>query len=224
MVATSGRAVWWGQHQFWAWDGGLRPLDCPLGDFLDSDVSVPNRGQTYGWHNGLFPEITWGYCSQSALTPDRYVTWNYQRNQWWHGALERSIGCEPGAFGLPILGDAAGFLYQHETGYLADGSPRGALVYAETGDLQDGEGDNGIFLAAIVPDLRQAELVRFRLRGQWEPEGPEDDFGAYELTRADGLIDTCLEARSLRLRVEGVNDGPWALGRIRLDVRPGAGR
>jgi hypothetical protein len=224
MVAMSGRAVWWGQHGFWLWDGALRPLDCPLTAFLDYDGNPVTRGKTFGYSVGVYPEVTWHYCSRNAGTPDSYVTWQYQRNRWWHGRLSRSIGCEPAAFGLPLLGSADGLVYQHETGWLADGAARGASVYAETGTIELEEGDRGIFVAAIIPDLERADLVQFRLTGQWEAEGPEDDLGTYQLTRADGLIDACLEARALRFRVEGLWDGPWALGRIRLDVRPGAGR
>jgi hypothetical protein len=224
MVAASGRCIWWSAHTFWKWDGGLAPLDCPLAEFLDEDVNPVYRGMTYGWHNGLFPEITWGYCSPAHSTPDSYITWHYGRDQWWTGKWDRTAGCEPGAFGLPLLGRTDGLIFQHETGWLDDGNPRGALVYAETGDLQDGEGDTGLFLEGLAPDLKFPEMVCFQLLGQWEPEGPEDDFGVYQLTRPDGLIDCCLETRSLRFRIEGVGDGPWALGRVRLLARPGAGR
>lgn len=224
MVAMTGRAVWWGLHGFWLWDGNVSPLPCPLTAYLQTLISPVTRAATYGYHNAIFPEVTWGFCGPGAQSPNLYVTWNYETNQWWHGKLDRSIGCEPGAFGLPLLGDSSGFVYQHETGYLADGAQRGPAVYAETGDLQLGDGDLGAYLDSIVPDLRGADLVQFRLFGQWEPQGEETDLGTYQLTRRDGIIDTCLETRSLRFRVEGVQDGSWALGRMRLEVRPGAGR
>lgn len=224
MVAMTGRAVWWGQHGFWLYDGAVRPLPCPLTAYLATQVSPVTRAAIYGFHNGIFPEVTWGYCGPGSQIPDSYVTWNYEDNLWWFGKLRRSIGCEPGAFGLPLLGDETGIVYQHETGWLDDGAQRGARVFAETGDLQLGDGDTGAYLDYIVPDLRGADLVQFRLTGQWEPNAPAEDFGTYRLTRQDGIIDTCLEARTLRLRVEGRQDGDWALGRMRLEVRPGAGR
>lgn len=227
MVALTGRAVWWGEHGFWLYDGALRPLDCPLTEFLSSDVNKSLRGKIYGWHNGLYPEVTWGYCAASSgsNTPDRYVTWCYATNKWWHGQLARSIGVEPGAFGLPLLGHASGIIYQHETGHLADGQPRGAAVYCETGDMQLGEADAGIFLSRIIPDLRRPDLVQFRLTGQWFPGDLSEDLGTFTTDeRTDGIIDACVETRALRLRIEGRTDGPWALGRVRLDLTPGAGR
>jgi hypothetical protein len=75
-----------------------------------------------------------------------------------------------------------------------------------------------------VPDLQQGNLVQFQIYGQWEPEGPQEDFGAYQLTRTDGIIDTLIESRALRLRVEGLLDGPWQLGRMRAITDPGSGR
>jgi len=224
MVAMTGRTVWMGQQSFWLYDGSVRPLACAIEGFVFDDMSAVTKSQAYGYHNGVFPEVTWGYPSGNALTPDSYVTWNYEDDVWTHGKLDRSMGCEPGAFGLPLLADSAGQVYQHETGWLADGAARGALVFAETGDLQLGEGDTGLFLTALIPDLKRAELVQFHLKGQWEPEGVEDDFGVFTLDRPDGIIDTCLETRSLRLRIEGLADGPWQLGRIRLEGVPGAGR
>ena len=224
MVALTGRSPWMGQQSFWIYDGAVRPLDCAIEGYIFSDISTITASQTFGFHNGVFPEVTWHYPSVNAMTPDSYVTWNYADNIWTHGRLERSIGCEPGAFGLPLLAAASGQVYQHETGYLDDGAPRGATVFAETGDIQLGEGDTGLFVSGLVPDLHRGDLVQFQFTGQYEPEGPQDDLGTYQLERADGLIDTLIEARTLRLRIEGLQDGPWQLGRIRLITDAGAGR
>lgn len=227
MCAMSGRAVWFGQgHNFWLYDGSVRPLPCPLADYLAIDINPVKVGNTYAYHNGVFPEVTWGYPStKSTEHPDSYITWNYVTNLWWHGRLERTSGCEPGAFGLPLMGDQDGYLYQHETGWMASGVPRGAAIFCETGDIQLGEGDRAVFVGSMIPDLRNPALVQFQIRGGWEPLDQLDYFGTFQLERSDGLIDLpCIETRAIRLRVEGLTDGPWALGRIRLDVRQGAGR
>ena len=224
MVGWAGRSVWMGKQSFWIYDGGVQPLPSDIDGFVFSDLNVVTAGQTFGYHNGIFPEITWHYPSAAATSPDHYVTWNYKDRLWTHGVLARSIGSEPGAFGLPLLGTVAGTVYQHETGYLADGAPRGAAVYAETGDLQIGDGDTLVQLDAIYPDLRQPQLVQFHLKGQLEAAAGETDFGVFAQERDDGVIDTLLDTRSLRLRIEGLQDGPWQLGRIRLGLTPGPGR
>ena len=224
MVSLGSRACWMGGETFWLFDGVVRPLDCDIQEFVFSDISKNVGSQTYGFHNGIFPEVTWGYPSVNALTPDSYVTWNYKDNLWTHGKIERSIGTEPGAFGLPLLGTAAGELLQHETGWFDDGAPRGASVFAETGDLQLSEGDTGLFIDALLPDLRRSDLVQFHLKGQWEAGAPIDDFGVFVDERGDGVIDALVETRQLRVRIEGLADGPWALGRMRINVLQGAGR
>jgi len=226
MVGFSGRAVWMGAQSFWLFDGAVRPLPCDVAGYVFSDINPTLAPLTSGYHNGVFPEVTWQYGSKAAAasTPDSYISWNYADNIWTHGRLERSTGCEPGAFGLPLMGDASGQLYQHESGFTADGVARGALVFAETGDLQLGEGDALVYLDAIYPDLSRGERVQFHLKGRLEAAGPEDDFGVFTLDRADGVIDACLETRSLRVRIEGVQDGLWQLGRVRLALGQGAGR
>lgn len=227
MVAFSGRSVWMGQSSFWLWDGSVRPLPCDIAAYIFNDVSPTLQSITAGYHNGVFPEVSWQYCSRAtaATTPDSYITWNYADNIWTHGRLPRSIGCEPGAYGLPLLGDAAGNVYQHETGWSADTAQRGSLVFAETGDLQLGDGDTLTFLEQLFPDLRLAGgSIQFHLKGQLEADGPETDFGVFPIVRTDGIIDACLETRSLRIRIEGVIDGPWQLGRMRIGISPGAGR
>ena len=226
MVGYAGRCAWMGLESFWIYDGSVRPLPCDIAGFLFADINPTYAPLTTGYANGIFPELSWQYPSKATTTntPDSYISWNYADNLWTHGKLERSAGCEPGAFGLPLMGNAAGQVFQHEAGWLDDGVSRCATIFAETGDLQIGDGDTLVYLDQIYPDLRGAGNVQFHLKGQLEAQGPEEDFGIFPVERDDGIIDACLETRSLRLRIQGWRDGLWQLGRIRLGMSPGAGR
>jgi len=46
----------------------------------------------------------------------------------------------------------------------------------------------------------------------------------FPITNDSGLTDVRFSARSLRMRIEALSDGPFALGKTRLIVRPGGTR
>jgi hypothetical protein len=144
--------------------------------------------------------------------------------------MARTGVTEPGAYGVPLMGDVNGFVYAHENGWTADGTMRGSTVFAETGDMQLGEGDAATCVRAFIPDARNQAQMQLHVFGQWEPEDVMQDFGVFPYTRTDGIIDALFEVRAMRLRVEGVDPElpgqvqPWALGRIRMDAVPGSGR
>jgi hypothetical protein len=40
----------------------------------------------------------------------------------------------------------------------------------------------------------------------------------------DGWVECRFSGRDIRLRVEGREDAPWSVGRMRFDAKPGGGR
>ena len=230
MVATSARTVWMGQETFWIFEGVPRVLVCDIQDLVFSNLNRNTQGRTVAAQNGLFPELWFFYPDKTSLEPNRYAAWNYQANIWIGGMMARSGVTEPGAYGFPLMGDINGFVYAHENGWTADGTMRGSSVYAETGDMQIGEGDQATVVRAFYPDARNLAQMQLHLFGQWEAADEMEDFGVFPYVRDDGVIDALVETRALRLRIEGVdpdNAGqvqPWALGRIRMDAVPGSGR
>ena len=230
MVATSARTVWMGQETFWIWEGVPMPLKCDIQDFIFSNLNRNTQGRVVACQNGLYPEIWFFYPDQTSVDPNRYAAWNYQQNIWIGGAMARTGCTEPAAYGRPLYGDVNGFVYGHEEGWLANGVQRGADVYAETGDMQLGQGDQGLCIRSIIPDFGNQQQAQIHLYGQWEPQDVMEDWGVFPYVRTDGIIDAMVEARVIRLRIEGVNQAtdaqvvPWTLGRIRLDVVPGSAR
>jgi hypothetical protein len=230
VASILGHTVWMGRQSFWQWYGVPVPLACPFQGFVFDNLSVTNSQRAFACANGVNPEIWFFYPDGNNVDPNRYVVWNFMTNQWFAGSLARTGGCEPASYGLPLMGDASGAVYAHETGFLADGADRGADVFAETGDIMLDQGDRAMLIRAIVPDLENQVQTQFRLSGSWEPEDELEDYGAFPYTRTDGLIDALVEARAIRLRIEGVPQAntslvaSWTLGRIALDAVPGAAR
>ena len=61
-----------------------------------------------------------------------------------------------GVFRYPILGDMYGTLHDHEVGVNKDG----ASVYAETGPISLGNGDNTMQVMQIIPDeVTQGDVI-----------------------------------------------------------------
>jgi hypothetical protein len=230
IASILGHTVWMGRETFWQWYGVPVPLACPFQGWVFENLSQTNAQHSFACANGVNPEIWFFYPDANNVEPNRYVVWNFQNNQWFAGELNRTAGCEPASYGLPLMGDATGQVYAHESGWLADGADRGNLVYAETGDFMLGQGDRGAMIRAIVPDLENIGQVQISLSGAWEPEDELEDYGAFPYVRTDGIIDALVEARALRLRIEGLTQATpgqvttWTLGRMAFDVVPGSAR
>jgi hypothetical protein len=87
-----------------------------------------------------------------------------------------------------------------------------------------GNGDNFMEVRQVIPATgHNYNVLNIKFYGRFTPEGAETVFGPYT-PRADGYTDTRVTAREARIRFENVADGDWSVGKIRLDVAPGAGR
>lgn len=128
-----------------------------------------------------------------------------------------------GARPYPIAGDRDGFLYDHERGWLDGNNTRIGQVYAESAVLQTGDGRNLVINQAIPANGRGYDSMKVRFYARQTAEGTERSFGPYT-ARADGYMDTRVNGRDVRLRIENAKDGDWALGNVRLEVKTGADR
>jgi len=230
-IAVGGnRAVWIGHSTFWMWDGALRPMPIPesalpVMAYVFKRMNRSSASKSFAFHNGTFPEFWFCYPSEGAVEPDSYVIWNYEQNLLSIGTLERTAGIGTGAENKPLMGDEAGQVFEHEFGYLADGTARGADVFCETGTLELANGERAAIVQAIIPDVSGDGAVRYVLTGRHEPNGGEFAMGSYTLTRADGVIDPdVMEARAIRLRIEEAEPGLWQVGRLALQIGQGARR
>ena len=114
-----------------------------------------------------------------------------------------------------------GHIYQHETGFLADGVTRVGDVYAESGTMALGAGEQAMSITRAQPDsFTGATKTRFKFYTRMTREGAETTHGPFT-TRSDGYMDVRFQARDIRLRVEATSDQDWTIGNMRLD---GTGR
>lgn len=221
-VATfDGRAAWMGREGFWLYSGGtVTPLPCTMGDYVYETVNRAwARFHAIASANGLFPEVWFFYPSATSDSEnDRYLIWNYTENWWSMGALSRSAMCDAGVYRFPLAADKGGVVYQHESGYLSAGLSRVGDVWAESGAISLGAGDQVMSITRAQPDsMRGAQSTRLRFYARQTREGAETTFGPY-LPRTDGYTDTRVAGRDVRVRIETTQDADWTIGSVRLNV------
>ena len=202
------------------YDGGVvRPLPSTVQDWIfDNNNPTTTRYTTAAGSNGLFPEVWFFYPSTMATENDQYVVWNYLDNWWAIGTLSRTCIASAGVLPSPLMATAEGHVYQHETGFLADGATRVGDVYAETGAMSVGSGEQMMSVLRAQPDsYTGATKTRFKFYTRATREGTETTHGPYT-TRSDGYMDVRFQARDVRLRVEATADENWTIGNMRLDA------
>lgn len=226
IVAFNGKAVWLSRFGFQLYNGGfVQPLECPIFNDIMAEMD-PLYGpfRIHASHNGAFPEIWWFYATTGNSEANRYVVWNYQENWWSWGYMSRSAMAPAEVFKLPYAGDANGNMYQQEVGWTDSGISRIGQVYAESGMLGIGNGDQGVEVRQVLPagghgysNLTTSFYTRMA------PEGAERTFGPYS-TRSDGYTDCRVSGRDARLRFASAQDADFGIGKIRFDVTTGPGR
>ena len=206
---------------FFIYDGVLRELPSEVYDYVYSDINLDQRSKFHAGLNSDFSEAWWFYCSAASNEIDRYVIWNYGEQNWSVGELPRTSWAPIGVFNKPLLVGVDGHLYEHETGWTANGTAIGAGRYIESGALSIAEGDRVMVVLKMLPDERTLGDTRVTFKTRFAPNDAETAFGPYPLS---AFTDLRFQARQVSLRVEGVADDDWRIGLPRFDVVEGGRR
>ena len=231
VVRIGANVAWPGLQTFWGYSGAVQPLKCDVDDWFFSLVNRQMVGRVFGSPNPAFSELWWDWPDEGSNECNRYIAVNYAdpNRPWTIGVRERTAADGTGVMDNPILAGpitpTAGALFLHEYSYLDDGLPRAptGAVYAESGNIVLAEGDHRFHVRQVVmDDVTPSGLgVRFLTREQ--PNGPEHDTGLYTVVH-DGLMDVRFSGRHIRMRIEALEDEPFAVGRPRLSIRKGGRR
>jgi len=211
VAAIDTAAIWMSKSGFFTYDGYVKPLPCEVSDYIFNNINYNQASKVYAVHNSQFGEIWWYYPSSGSNENDSYVTYNYRENHWNIGSLARTAGTDAGVFTNPLLVSSDGYIYEHEVGFAYDS----ASVYAESGPVQLGNGDNLMSVRQVVPDeqtLGEA-VVSFKTRNY--PTGAQSTFGPYT---AANPTDVRFMARQVNVKVTGAVLADWRIGVMRLDA------
>ena len=245
-VAGAGSFVaWMSLQNFWLYNGNIQVLGCDVKNWFFSVLNPGSAGRLFGSANPQFAEIWWDFPDENAVNGEcnRYIAMNYSgvmpgvysgqagsvAGYWLLGQRARTAGDRIGTLDYPILGGigpggAGGALYQHESGWTDNGTPRASAgeVFVESGSINQGEGDIRFHIKQLVfdstTDPALAANFGFRFFAKEQPwSKAEIDTGLYTEIH-DGLMDTRVSGRSVRMRLEATADAPFSVGRTRLDL------
>jgi hypothetical protein len=217
VAVTDNMAVWMSRSGFFVYDGYVRPLPCDVSDYVYRNLNLAEAAKIYAVHNSAFGEVWWFYPSEGSKEIDSYVSYNYRENHWAIGMLARTAGTDRNVFQQPMMVGTDGFVYEHEVGVQHDQ----ASIYAESGPVQLGVGDNIMAARELIPDELTQGDVQVSFATKFYPNATEYDFGPYSLNSPTSIRFT---ARQVKMKVEQTEQTNWRVGVMRIDAVPGGRR
>jgi hypothetical protein len=105
VVGTDRFAIWWGNRQFWTYDGAIQAIPCDVMEFLMADVNFGQASKITAVTNQSFSEIWWLYQSNTSTTTDvdSYVMYNHVDKTWWTGRIDRTAGIDRGTISRSVM-------------------------------------------------------------------------------------------------------------------------
>jgi len=217
VAAIDTAAIWMSSSGFWTYDGYVKPLPCDVSDYIFTNINYGQKSKVYAVHNSEFGEIWWFYPSSASNENDSYVTFNYRENHWAIGLLDRTAGVDAGVFTYPLMVDPDGLVYEHEVGYNYDGS----TLFAESGPVQLGNGDNIMSVRQVVPDEQTLGEAVVSFKTRLYPTGTQSTFGPFTAANPTSVR---FSGRQVNMVVTGAVLADWRVGIFRLDAVPAGKR
>jgi len=232
-VAVNDVIYWMGNAEFYLYSGSVQRIPCTVRDYVFNDFNTSQIEKVVAGSNVSFAEVWWFYPSSSSSENNRYVVYNYQENIWYVGTLSRTAWLDRGIGSVPIATSEDSYLYNHETGALADGSAMTAFI--ESGDMDITDGNQFSFISRVIPDLNFRETnvndttVNFILNAKNSPGQTAQSTSTNTITKTSNTpvdqytnqYQTRIRGRSFTFKVESTDaDVLWRLGIPRVDIRP----
>jgi hypothetical protein len=211
VAAIDTAAMWMSSSGFWIFDGYVKPLPCDVSDYVFQNLNYNQASKVYAVHNSKFGEIWWFYPSSASNEVDSYVTFNYRENHWNIGSMARTAGTDRGVYLNPLMVSSDGYIYEHEVGYAYDSG----VVYAESGPLEIGQGDNIMSVRQVIPDEQTLGEVVVSFKTRMYPTSTESTYGPYPAAQP---TDVRFSGRLVKVRYTGNVLEDWRVGVSKLDI------
>ena len=239
-INTPKGVFWMDEGGFYNYTGSIQPVSCSVQDYILSDINQGQSYQVFAFLNKQFDEVGWFYCSAGEIVIDRYAIFNYEEQVWSIGQLTRTAWLDEGIFNNPMgtySTSDVGYLYNHESGNDADGSPMDN-VYIESSDFDLGDGEYFQSIKYVIPDVKftgnggTEQTINFVLKSRNYPGETLTTNSTNTCTGTTTRIDTRLRARQAALRIESDDDGTtvvrsgvgFRIGDTRMDLQPSGKR
>jgi hypothetical protein len=211
VAAIDTAAMWMSRSGFWIFDGYVKPMPCDVSDYVFQNMNYNQASKVYAVHNSKYGEVWWFYPSSASNEVDSYVTFNYRENHWNIGVMGRTAGTDRGVFTNPIMVDSSGYIYEHEVGYAYDSGS----VYAESGPMEIGNGDNIMSVRQVIPDEQTLGEVQISFKTRFYPMDTEYTYGPYS---AAIPTDVRFSGRQVKIRYTGAVLEDWRVGVNRIEA------
>lgn len=245
-LLPNGALMWFGEQNFWVYDGSVNELPCDVIDFLISDLDKQNLSKMFFWINADFREVWMHYPSvrdepvtDPSVVPagvecGQYVSFNWTTMAWSQGELQRTCAIPKGVYPYPQMTKWDGKVFWHERVGVNydDGSP----ASVKSGPLELGEGDRNMALRYMYTDSQQGEwsdgtvpkgTLLFFFEYRQTPNGTELTSPSYEYS-PDRNQPTAIRVlgRDIMLNLVGSTGSSinWEWGNFRLDIAEGGAR
>jgi hypothetical protein len=114
-------------------------------------------------------------------------------------------------FTNPLMISADSYIYEHEVGFAYDS----ASVYAESGPVQIGNGDNIMSVRQVVPDEQTLGEAVVSFKTRIYPTGEQSTFGPYTAANPTSVR---FSGRQVNMKVTGAVLADWRVGVMRLEA------
>lgn len=215
-AASADAGVFWmGLSGFFVYSGGaVQELPCDVSGYVFDDINAVQISLVAAVMNADNSEVWWFYPSGASVENNRYVSYNIKEGHWSIGAISRTCGVDTGVFSTPIWFDAAGNAINHEVGNQTDGGE----VFAESGPIQLGAGDNVMYATALIPDEQTQGEVTTSFSTRFHPNDTERTYGPYSMAAP---TDVRFSGRQVSIKVIGDQNTGWRWGIPRLEAKAG---
>lgn len=214
-VASVDDGVFWmGQKNFFRFTGtSVEAIPCEISDYVFNDINRDQISKAWASANGQNGEVWFFYPSGDSTEVDRYAFLDYKEGHWGFGRMDRTCGVDRGVFRYPLWVDTTGDVYEHEVGL----NYNSATIYAESGPISIGVGDNVYSVNKLIPDELNQGDVQVTFKTRFHPNDTERSYGPYSTANP---TDVRFTGRQVRMRIEGAKLADWRVGVNRIEAIP----
>ena len=220
-MATDLGVFYMGAENFFTFNGNtVSVLPCDVHDYVFGDFNYEQQSKVWGMVNGAHQECWWFYPSSGSTEVDRYVAFDFMEKHWLVGELSRTAGVPRGVFQYPLMckvDTSHSDLMDHEVGNAYDSSS----VFAETGPISIGVGDQIAKVNNVIPDEVTQGDVDLRFKTRFHPNDTERSYGPYNPANPTSVR---FSGRQVRMRVDQDQAVDWRVGIMRLETTAGGRR
>ena len=211
-----GGAFWMGINNFYAYDGSVKTLKCPVLNRVFDSFNQVQREKVFSAEIIEFNEIWWFYPSselQPKLTSMSYIIMLITYGQWVHWTERRGTTRAYSLFPWDQI--LHGTVFNQEKGVNDVTSAMTASMSKQVFSVEMQNGDNIIFMNKIIPDTSFGEgtTIKFQLKSKRYPNDSEITKGPYSITSSTNKLNFRTRGRSFQCKwYTDETDVTWRLG------------